>query len=256
MDDLHYEVQNHIGILTLNRVKKHNAFDDVLISELHHRLTDALHDTSVQVILLKAEGKHFCAGADLSWMQRMISFSFDDNIKDAMGLAAVMFTLHHSPKPTIAMVQGSAFGGGAGLAAACDVVIAADTARFCFSETALGLIPAIISPYVVKAIGERVAAALFMSAEVFDAERALALHLVHHCVPEAQLLEHTLQFANQICQNAPLAVREAKQLARFVALKPIDHELVHYTAELIAKKRVSKEGQEGIQAFLNKLTRL
>lgn len=254
MSDLIYEIQDRMGLLTVNRVHKQNAFDDQLLAEILDSLTDAISNPKVSVILLKANGKHFSAGADLSWMQRMAQYNEEDNMKDALVLAHVMYTLNQSPKPTLAMVQGSAFGGGAGLAAACDIAIASNTARFCFSEVKLGLVPAVISPYVVSAVGMRAAKALFMSAEIFDANRAKELNLIHHCVPEVELLDFTLQYARQITNNAPMAVREAKTLAEYVNNKPINEELMHYTASLIAKKRVSIEGQQGIHAFLNKET--
>ena len=171
-----------------------------------------------------------------------------------MVLGNVMYTLNKSPKPTLAMVHGAAFGGGAGLAAACDMAIASHSARFCFSEVKLGLLPAVISPYVVQAIGERQAKTLFMSAEIFDAAKALAINLVQHCVPEEKLLDATLHYATQISNNAPEAVQASKKLTTYVANKTIDKDLVHYTASLIAKKRVSPEGQQGLNAFLKKET--
>lgn len=252
MSDLLYETQDHLGLLTLNRVEKHNAFDNHLLSEMQNQLDAAITDSQVRVIVLKANGKHFSAGADLAWMQDMARYSEAENIKDAMVLGKLMYTLNQSPKPTLAMVHGSAFGGGAGLAAACDITLASTSARFCFSEVKLGLIPAVISPYVVKAIGERNAKALFMSAELFDAAKALSLNLIQHCVPEENLLEFTLNYAKQISNNAPEAVRASKILAAHVANKKIDEELVYYTASLIAQKRVSTEGQQGLNAFLNK----
>ncbi|VEB36771.1 enoyl-CoA hydratase-related protein [Legionella cherrii] len=254
MSDLLYEIQEHLGLITLNRVSKHNAFDNLLLSEMQHQLNAAIADSNVRVIVLKANGKHFSAGADLAWMQNMALYSEEENQKDAMVLGNLMYTLNTCPKPTLAMVHGSAFGGGAGLAAACDITIASQSARFCFSEVKLGLIPAVISPYVVQAIGERSAKALFISAEVFDASKALSLNLVQHCVPEEKLLEFTLSYANQISNNAPEAVRASKQLARYVANQKINEELVHYTASLIAQKRVSAEGQQGLNAFLKKET--
>ncbi len=254
MSDLLYNIEDHIALLTLNRVNKQNAFDNVLLSEMQRHLEQAINDSAIRVIVLKANGKHFSAGADLSWMQSMASFSEEENLKDAMVLGTLMHTLHQSPKPTIAMVQGAAFGGGAGLAAACDIAIATNSTRFCFSEVKLGLIPAVISPYVVKAIGERNAKALFMSAEVFDASKALSLNLVQHCVAEDQLLEFTLNHAKQISHNAPEAVRASKKLVADIANKKIDQELVHFTASLIAQKRTSSEGQHGLHAFLKKET--
>jgi methylglutaconyl-CoA hydratase len=254
VSDLLYEIQDHLCLLTLNRVNKHNAFDNHLLSDMQAQLNSAIADKNVRVILLKANGKHFSAGADLNWMQDMARFSEEENLKDAMVLGNLMYTLNQSPKPTIAMIQGFAFGGGAGLAAACDIAIASTSARFCFSEVKLGLIPAVISPYVVRAIGERNAKALFMTAETFDANKALALNLVQHCVPGEELLEFTLSYAKKISNNAPEAVKDSKKLAVHVADKKIDEELIYYTASLIAQKRVSQEGQTGLNAFLNKET--
>ncbi|MGL5743078.1 MAG: enoyl-CoA hydratase-related protein [Legionella sp.] len=254
MSDLLYEIHDRLCLLTLNRVNKHNAFDNHLLAEMQNCINTALHDTAVRVIVLKANGKHFSAGADLAWMQDMARFNEEENLKDALILGKLMYTLNKSQKPTLAMVHGSAFGGGAGLAAACDITIAAQSARFCFSEVKLGLLPAVISPYVVQAIGERNAKALFMSAEVFDAAKAFALNLIQHCVPEDNLLEFTLNYATQISSNAPEAVKASKKLAHYVADKIIDEELVHYTASLIAQKRVSAEGQHGLNAFLKKET--
>ncbi|MDP3267550.1 MAG: enoyl-CoA hydratase-related protein [Legionella sp.] len=254
MNDLLYEVQDHVCYLTINRVNKHNAFDNHLLAEMQSQLNAALDDSNIRVIVLKANGTHFSAGADLGWMQRMANYSAEENLKDTMVLGNLMYSLNQSPKPTIAMIQGSAFGGGAGLAAACDIAIAATTARFCFSEVKLGLIPAVISPYVVKAMGERTAQMLFMSAEIFDAPRAQSLNLVQHCVPEDNLLEFTMEYAKKITMNAPEAVTISKQLVRYVADKKMDEELVYYTASLIAQKRISAEGQQGLKAFLNKET--
>lgn len=254
MSDLLYEIMDKVGLLTINRVNKHNAFDNNLLAEMQAQLDVAINDPEIKVIVLKANGKHFSAGADLAWMQKMIGYSAEENLSDTMVLGNLMHSLYQCPKPTIAMVQGSAFGGGAGLAAACDIAIASDSARFCFSEAKLGLIPAVISPYVVKAIGERIAQMLFMSAEIFNAERALSFNLIQHCVPEENLLEFTLNYAKQISMNAPEAVISSKKLARYVSGKNIDEDLVHYTANLIACKRISAEGQMGLKAFLNKET--
>lgn len=252
MSDLLSEIQDHVLLITLNRVSKHNAFDDVLLADLLLMLENAEKNHDVHVIVLKANGQHFSAGADLNWMHRMAQFSEEENLADANVLARLMFSLHQSSKPTIAMVQGAAMGGGAGLVAACDIAIAATTARFCFSEVKLGLIPAVISPYVIKAIGERAATALFMSAETVDAQRAQELQLVQHCVPEADLLSYTLDYAQKMAQWPTQAVGAAKALVRQVAMMPINDELQLVTASLIAKQRVSEAGQRGLHAFLNK----
>lgn len=254
MSDLLSELHDRVFIITLNRVSKHNAFDDSLLAALQLTLNEAISNSQVRVILLKANGRHFSAGADISWMQRMAQFSEAENLRDAVVLARVMYTLNQSPKPTIAVVQGAAFGGGAGLAAACDITVAATTARFCFSEVKLGLIPAVISPYVVKAIGERAAKWLFMTAETFDAEQAKRLQLVQHCVAEEELWSFALNYAEQMTKLAPEAVKACKTLVEQVTGKPINEELLQQTAALIAKKRVSAEGQQGLHAFLNKET--
>lgn len=254
MSDLLYDTQDRIGLLTINKDHKRNAFDNHLLAEMIQLLTQSKNDPKIRVIILKANGAHFSAGADLGWMKSMAEFDEKENVKDALVLGNLMYSLYHCPKPLIAMVQGSAFGGGAGLAAACSIAIGSTSARFCFSEVKLGLIPAVISPYVVKAIGVRNAQVLFMSGEVFDAHRALSLQLIQHCVPDDRLLEFTLQYAEQISSNAPEAVKQSLQLARYVANKPINEELVHHTASLIAQKRISAEGQRGLNAFLNKET--
>ncbi|HBI22102.1 MAG TPA: gamma-carboxygeranoyl-CoA hydratase [Legionella sp.] len=254
MTGLLSERQGHVHLITLNRVDKHNAFDDGLLAHLQTLLDSVIADPLVRVIVLKANGKHFSAGADVSWMQRMAQFSEAENLADAQVLARVMYTIHQCPKPTIAMVHGAAFGGGAGLVAACDIAIAAHTARFCFSEVKLGLIPAVISPYVIQAIGEKAATWLFMSAEVIEAQRACELQLVQHCVPDDELLAYTLCYAEQMAQLAPLAVRASKALVREVSGLPINKTLQHMTATLIARQRTSVEGQQGLQAFLKKET--
>lgn len=252
MSDILTELQEHVLLVTLNRINKHNAFDDVILADLQLLLDEARDNPLVHVIVLKANGRHFSAGADLAWMQRMATFSEEENLADAKVLARLMYTLDQHPKPTIAMVHGAAFGGGAGLVAACDIAIAASTAYFCFSEVKLGLIPAVISPYVIKAIGERAATGLFMSAETFDAKRALELQLVQHCVPEEELLSYTLKYAQQLAQWAPSAVSAAKLLVHKVANMPFNEELQQITAAIIAKQRVSSEGQRSLHAFLTK----
>jgi len=246
------EVQDKICYITLDRAHKHNAFDNDFLLQLQDAFDEAAINTDVLVIVLKANGSHFSAGADLSWMQSMITLSEEENIADAMVLAKLIHTIYTCPKPTIAVVQGSAFGGGAGLVAACDIAIAASTALFCFSEVRLGLIPAVISPYIVKAIGSRAAKAFFISADPFNAHRAQALNLVHHCVPEENLLSYTTEYAKRLTLLAPQAMCDAKKLVKDVDGNPINDSLIQQTATWIAKKRVSNEGQIGLKAFLNK----
>lgn len=254
MSDIICEQQGKLYCITMNRVDKHNAFDDSMLADLQLVIEEARDNPSIAVIILMANGPHFSAGADIAWMQRMVGYNEEENIADAMILARMMYTLHTCPKPTIAMVQGAAYGGGAGIAAACDIAIAADSARFCFSEVKFGLIPAIISPYVIKAIGERAACELFMTAQVISAKRAYELKLIQHCVTDIELFSYTLNYAEQITQLAPLAVRASKSLVQQIAGRPIDENILLQTAALIAKKRVSAEGQLGLNAFLSKKT--
>lgn len=252
MDNLIIEYNNQIAHITLNRIDKHNAFDDILIQSLQKSLDNAILDPNIQVILLKANGKHFSTGADLDWMQRMASCSESENTEDALKLAKLLYTLHNCPKPTIAMVQGSAYGGGAGLVAACDIAIAGSGANFCFSEVKLGLIPAVISPYVIKAIGERAAKWLFISAESINAQRAQSLGLVHHCVDDQTLSDFCQKYAERLLLNAEKAMTESKYLVDKVSGQAINDDLLLMTAELIAKKRGSAEAQTRLVAFLRK----
>jgi len=246
------ETVDNICTITLNRTDKHNALDDALLKALQKSLDEAIEEEDSLVVLLKANGKHFSAGADLAWMQKMVELTEEENLEEAMILARVLYTLHTCPKPTIASIQGSAFGGGAGLAAVCDISIASQSALFCFSEVRLGLIPAVISPYVIEAMGARAAKALFISAEPFNAEKALALQLIQHAVPAENLETFTLDFARKITHLAPQAVCEAKSLIETVKERPIDETLIRETARLIAHRRVSREAQRGLHAFLNK----
>ncbi len=243
---------NQIQWITFNRIDKHNAFDDILLTDLCQSIQQAEANPDVRVIVISAHGKHFSAGADLQWMQRMIGYTEAENKADADILAQTLYTLYHCTKPTIAMVQGAAFGGGAGLVAACDIAVAAHQAQFCFSEVKLGLIPAVISPYVIRAIGERAATWLFMSAQVIDAHKAVELQLVQHCVPNDTLQSFTTELACQIAKWPSQAVIDAKSLVKQVAKQPIDTAIKDLTATLIAKKRVSNEAQQALQAFLHK----
>lgn len=252
MSDLICEVNESVFVMTLNRCDKSNAFDDHLILAMQLALDQAIANPQVRAILLQANGRHFSAGADVNWMRRMAQFSEEENRQDALALARLMRTIYQCPKPTVAAVQGVAYGGGAGLVAACDIAIAAHSARFCFSEVKLGLIPAVISPYVVKALGERTSKWLFMSAEVFDAAQAKAFNLVQHCVEDNILADFSLEYTKKMTHLAPMAVKACKELVNTVINRPVNDSLMHETAQLIAQKRVSAEGQEGLRAFLAK----
>ncbi|MFC3095841.1 enoyl-CoA hydratase/isomerase family protein [Alteromonas sediminis] len=243
---------NGVAYLTLNRPEKHNAFDDVLISKMTVYLQQAAGDDNVRVLVLQAEGKHFCAGADLTWMQRMVKYSEQENKDDAHRLAELLDTLYRLPKPTIARVQGAAFGGAVGLIACCDIAVASKLSKFCLSEVKLGLIPATISPYVMKAMGERIARRYFMTAEVFSSRRARRLGLISETVTEDSLDTTIEEIVSALLKNGPHAVSAAKALSHDIAGKTIDADMLIETSERIAHIRVSEEGQEGLSAFLEK----
>jgi methylglutaconyl-CoA hydratase len=243
---------NGVATLTLNRPEVHNAFDDHLIVQLTQKLRDVDHNGSVRAVVLAAAGKSFSAGADLNWMKRIARYSEAENIRDAVGLAGLMRTLNTMTKPTIARVQGSAFGGGVGLVACCDIAIADRVAVFSLSEVRLGLIPAVISPYVIGAMGERNARRYFLTAERFDAQEALRIGLVHAVVGDGELDGAVSRIVGELLKGGPKAIAASKDLIAHVTGRPIDHVLAEETAARIAQIRVSPEGQEGIAAFLDK----
>jgi methylglutaconyl-CoA hydratase len=253
MNSLAIERQGPIGLITMTRAERHNAFDDVLIAELTEALRSMEAEDGIRLVVLSGAGKSFSAGADLNWMKRMAGFSKDENERDAMGLGALMRTLAHLRKPTIARVHGAAYGGGVGLVACCDVAVASQAATFSFSEARLGLIPAVISPYVIAAIGERAARRYFLSAERFDAAEAWRLGLVQElATSEGDLDEKIGGIVDAMLACGPVAQREAKELIRAVANRPVMSELIQDTAERIARVRASPEGREGVAAFLEK----
>jgi methylglutaconyl-CoA hydratase len=243
---------NGVATLTLNRPEVHNAFDDHLIVQLTHKLRELDHHASVRVVVLAAAGKSFSAGADLNWMKRIARYSEAENIRDAVALAGLMRALNTMTKPTIARVQGSAFGGGVGLVACCDIAIAGSAALFSLSEVRLGLIPAVISPYVIAAMGERNARRYFLTAERFDAQEALRVGLVHSVVTDGELDAAVSRIVGELLKGGPKAIAASKELIAHVTGRPIDHVLAEETATRIAQIRVSPEGQEGIAAFLDK----
>lgn len=243
-----------IAFLTLNRPEKHNAFDQLMVEELLKVLEYLNRLNHVRIVILKAAGKHFSAGADLEGMQRMAHSTEEENLADASLLAKLMHVLYTLPKVTIALAQGGVYGGGVGLIACCDLALANTHTLFCLSEVKVGLIPAVISPYVVRAIGERQARRYFLTAEKIDAQKALALNLVHEVVEPSMLLEQGYQLAKQILCNAPQALQAAKQFVQEVANTPFSNMLMQKTVAKIANLRVSEEAQEGVQAFLEKRT--
>jgi methylglutaconyl-CoA hydratase len=255
MDDNHIltEVrEDGVATVTLNRADVHNAFNDAVIADLTDVLRRLGADDAVRAVVLRAEGKSFSAGADLGWMQRMAGYGHEENLRDAAALAELMRMLNFLPKPTVARVQGAAFGGGVGLVACCDIAIASEAAAFSLSEVRLGLIPAVISPYVVAAIGERAARRYFLTAERFDAAEALRIGLVHQVVPADQLDTAVDAILTRLSEGGPAAQRAAKDLIFAVAHRPVDQSLIHDTAERIANIRASSEGREGLAGFLEK----
>ena len=247
------ERQGPVGLVTFNRPERHNAFDDVLINELTEALRSMEAEDGVRVIVLSGAGKSFSAGADLEWMKRAAAYSKDENLRDAMTLGALMRTLDHLRKPTIARVHGNAFGGGVGLVACCDIAVAVQGATFALSEVKLGMIPAVISPYVVAAIGVHNARRYFLTGERFEAAEAYRMGLVHDlAADEVDLDEKIGLIVDAMMLAGPVAQREAKELIRAVANRPMHSEILQDTAERIARVRSSAEGREGLSAFLEK----
>ena len=247
------ELDGTTAIITLNRPDKHNAFDDVLINELTEQLLALEQIAEVRAVVLSASGKSFSAGADLNWMKRMAAYSQAENSTDAMALAKLMSTLHQLSKPTIARVQGAAYGGGVGLIACCDMAVGTQDAAFALSEVRLGLIPAVISPYVVAAIGQRAARRYFLTGERFNAAEGYRLGLLSDlCNSEEDMDEKLGELIAAVMASGPNAIGEAKSLITAVANQPITDKLIADTAQRIAKVRVSVEGQEGLQAFIQK----
>lgn len=244
-------IENDIAELTLSNVDIHNAFDDEIISELRAHLATVSTNESIRVLLLQAEGKHFCAGADLAWMKRMAQHSEEENLKDARQLAGLMSDLYNLPIPSVCAIQGAAYGGAVGLIACCDIAIASNKARFCLSEVKLGLAPATIGPYVVSAMGARRCGQLFMTASVFSSEQAKDYGLVHEVVDHEQLDATINKTLSQLLVAGPNANKAAKALIR-ACIPPFDSNLAETTSEMIAKLRVSEEGQEGLHAFFEK----
>ncbi|MGV3740272.1 MAG: enoyl-CoA hydratase-related protein [Gammaproteobacteria bacterium] len=252
MSKLLTEQNEKIFIITFNNAAKHNAFDDEILAELDHALDQAFEQSDINVIMIQAHGRHFSAGADLAWMQRMVTMNESDNQTDALKFAQTLHKLYQSPKPTLALAQGATYGGGIGILAACDMVFASEQAKFCFSEVSLGLIPAVISPYIVQAIGARMATALFLNAEIFYAPQAMDMHLIQRIVPETDLTAVGFAHAKKLSTTPPQALRQAKALVRHVQAHPLDSDLIKHTAEWIAQIRVSKEAQDALHLFLNR----
>lgn len=248
------QIKDRVAQITLDNPDKRNAFDDTIIASLTEAFEKAGNDDSVRIVVLQATGKHFSAGADLNWMRAMGKLDAQQNRDDALKLARLMQAIDQCPKPVIARVQGAAFGGALGLICAADMAVAADNARFCLSEVKLGIVPAVISPYVVRAMGARQANRYFMTAEVIPASKAVALGLAHEVVPESELDEAVNSLITALLSAGPRAQIEARNLIARVSDGPIDQSMLNDTADLIARLRTGEEGQEGLSAFLEKRT--
>jgi len=249
---LKINITHRVGVVWMTRAEVRNAFNETTIAELTETFRSLGADPGVRTIVLAAEGPAFCAGADLDWMRRMSQYSHDENRADAMKLATMLRTIHECPKPVIARIHGPAFAGGVGLLAACDIAIASLNAEFCLTETKLGLIPATIAPYVLRAIGANQARRYFLTAEKFDASEAFRIGLVHNIVPPEDLDGTINELLGTLMLTSAEAVTEAKRLVRDLAFRPIDDALVADTAERIAAIRQSADGREGIASFLEK----
>jgi methylglutaconyl-CoA hydratase len=251
-DTLLVTVADKVATVTLNRPDLRNAFNEGAIAELARVFDELGRDDAVRAIVLAANGPSFCAGADLNWMKKMAGYSHDENEADAMRLAAMLRTIYLCPKPTVARVQGDCYAGGMGLVAACDIVVASEAAGFCLSEVKLGLIPATISPYVIKAMGEQAARRYFLTAERFDAAEAQRIGVAHAVVAPEALDATVAGIVKALVNNSPHAVRQAKTLVREIVGQPVDDALLRDTAGRIAAIRASIEGREGVASFLEK----
>ena len=251
LERLELQLEGKVAHVWLNRPETRNAFDGLMVTELRRVLFDLRNEDSVRVIVLGGRGPSFCAGADIDWMRAMSGFSRDENLREAQALADLFFTVYESPKPIVARVHGAALGGGAGLVAACDIPVAAEGTLFGFTEVRLGIVPAVISPYVIGKIGESAARELFLTGERFEARKAAEIGLVRWTVPEVELDQAVDRRVQELLQAGPRAVAEAKALIREVAYRRVE-DIQRYTVERIADLRVSKEGQEGLRAFIEK----
>jgi len=251
LERLEVEFAGPVARVWLNRPEARNAFDGLMVTELRQTLFDLRTVDAVRVIVLGGRGPSFCAGADLAWMKAMAGFTREENLREAQALADLFFTVYESPKPIVARVHGAALGGGAGLVAASDLPVAALGTQFGFTEVRLGILPAVISPYVIRKIGESAARELFLTGERFEAVRAAEIGLVRAAVPEEDLDAFVEGRVQQLLEAGPRAVAEAKALIREVAFRRVEDVQV-YTVERIAEVRISPEGQEGMRAFLEK----
>jgi len=251
---LQIEIETGVATVWMNRPERHNAFDETLIEELTAAFLQLDQDSRVRAVVLAGRGKSFSAGADLNWMRKAASYTLDENLRDARALAAMLRTIHRLSKPTLARVHGAALGGGMGLTTACDIAIASTQASFATTEVKFGIIPAAISPYVINAMGARMASRYFLTAGRFDAQEAHRVGVVHDVCPPERLDERVKEVAAALLSGGPKAQTAAKELIRAVVHRSLDDALVEDTAQRIARLRATAEAKEGIGAFLDKRT--
>jgi len=237
--------------ITFNRPKVHNAFNSEAILELTDAFDRVIADDSIRVVVLTGEGKSFCAGADINWLREIIRYSFDQNLEESLQLAEVLYKIYTMPKPTIAMVNGAAIGGGTGFLSVCDIAVAAEEAKFGLSEVKIGLVPAAISPYVVRKIGESKAREYFLTGQRISAQKAMEIGLINEVVPKNKLEDRVEELIEQFLASGPEAIARCKELILNVPHMSLE-DVKEYTARMIANLRISEEGQEGMSAFLEK----
>ena len=245
-------IDGKVATITLNRPDVRNAFNETTIAEIKQAFEEVGGNEAVRAIVLAANGPAFCAGADLNWMKKMAGYTHAENNADALQLAEMLRTIYLCPKPVVARVQGDCYAGGMGLVAACDIIVAVEEANFCLSEVKLGLIPATISPYVIKAMGENASRRYFLTAERFPAQEALRIGFAHEVVAADALDAKVAEIVKALVNNSPHAVQQAKVLVREVVGQPVNDALLADTAERIAHIRASEQGREGVQSFLEK----
>lgn len=250
-ETISYSFKDKIATVTLNRPEVHNAFNEVMIAELTEIFRKTSEDELVRVVVLTGNGKSFSAGADLNWMKKMINYSYEQNLDDSIKLAELFYLLYSLPKPIIARVNGTAIGGGTGLVAVCDIAIASENAKFSLSEVKLGLVPACISPYVIRKVGEGRCREFFLTGERLTAKRALESGLVNQVVPLEELDQAVQEKTDQLISSGPKALAMCKELLKNVPGMSFEKAKT-YTADMIASMRIGDEGQEGMNAFLEK----
>ncbi len=248
---LKYKIENSIITIWLNRPEKHNAFNDQMLAELCDILDEIDGAPGIRVVIFTGEGKSFSAGADLNWMKKMVDYSYEENLQDSLMISKVFYKIYNLKQPVISAINGAAIGGGMGFVGASDIVIGSDRAKYSLSEVRIGVVPACISPYLIKKVGEGVLKELFLTGMRFDSDKALDIKLINYKVPHDQLLNAAVEKARELCLCGPNAVAMCKQL--FIDVPGMDLKTAYdHTAEMIAKLRISDEAQEGMKAFLEK----